>query len=220
MVVRWLREHGLVTVNAALFLVFVVGMALTGWQSNNMETVAQGGQAVSFLGYVASGNFAEVLFENWESEFLQMGSYVVLTIYLFQRGSPESKPLGRPAPQDEDPRGHREDARAPWPVRRGGVALVLYQNSLLILFVVLFIGAFVSHAIGGAAAYNQELQLHGGRPITAFQFLGTSQFWFQSFQNWQSEFMVIAVLAGSAIFLRQKGSPQSKPVHAPHSETG
>ena len=126
------------------------------------------GQAAETFGaFLGSGDFFEAVFENWESEFLQMGSYVVLTIFLFQKGSSESKPIGKTAPQDEDPRKHRDDPKAPWPVRRGGLWLVLYENSLLILFAVLFLGSFAGHAIGGAAAYSEEQLQHGGAAVTS-----------------------------------------------------
>jgi hypothetical protein len=216
----WLRQHGLVLVNTALFLVFLCGMAVTGWQTANRELTDHGLAAETFGAFLGSGDFFEAVFENWESEFLQMGSYVVLTIFLFQKGSSESKPLGKAAPQDEDPRKHRDDPKAPWPVRRGGLWLVLYENSLLILFAVLFLASFAGHAIGGAAAYSEEQLQHGALPVTPLEYLGTSQFWFESFQNWQSEFMVVAVLAVAAVYLRQRGSPESKPVAAPHTETG
>jgi hypothetical protein len=216
----WVRSHGIVLVNTVLFLIFLAGMSFTGWQVSNQQLLDHGSAAESFGAFLGSGDFFEAVFENWESEFLQMGSYVVLTIWLFQKGSSESKPIGKPAPQDEDPRAHRNDPNAPWPVRRGGVWLVLYENSLLILFAILFLGAVAGHAIGGAAAYSEEQSLHGGAPVGPLEYLGTSQFWFESFQNWQSEFMVVAVLAGAAVFLRQRGSPESKPVAAPHSETG
>jgi hypothetical protein len=217
---KWIFEHALLLVNAALFLAFVIGMILTGWDVANNELVQHGSPAESLGGFLGSGDFAEALFENWESEFLQMGSYVVLTIFLFQKGSSESKPMGEPAPQDEDPRKRAHDPKVPWPVRRGGFVLVLYENSLLILFALLFIGAFVGHAIGGAAAYSEEQALHGQPGVTPIEYLGTSQFWFESFQNWQSEFMVVAVLVGAAVYLRQRGSPESKPVATPHAETG
>jgi hypothetical protein len=216
----WLRNHGIVLVNAALFVIFLAGMSVAGWQTSNQELLDHGLPAETFLAFVGSGDFFEAVFENWESEFLQMGSYVVLTIFLFQKGSSESKPIGKKAPQDEDPRKHGSNPNSPWPVRRGGAWLVLYENSLLILFAVLFVASFVGHAIGGAAAYSEEQLEHGGSAIEPLAYIGTSQFWFESFQNWQSEFMVVAVLAGAAVYLRQRGSPESKPVAAPHAETG
>jgi hypothetical protein len=216
----WLRNHGLAIVLTALFLLFVTGMTLTGWSEANQE-LTEHGQAVETLGgYLASGDFSEALFENWESEFLQMGAYVVFTVFLFQKGSPESKKIDQQNPQDEDPRLHASDPTAPWPVRKGGVWLSLYKNSLLILFSVLFVGSVIGHALGGLAAYNEEQSWHGQPAIGFWEFFGSSEFWFQSFQNWQSEFMVMALLAVATVFLRQQGSSQSKPVAAPHSETG
>lgn len=217
---RWLFEHGLLLTNLALFLVFLGGMAVAGWQVAGQEAMDHGAPPPAFGAYLASGEFVEAVFENWESEFLQMGAYVVLTVFLFQKGSSESKPLGEPAPADEDPRLHRDDPKAPWPVRRGGWVLVVYENSLLILFVVLFAASFLLHLFGGAAAYSEEQMRHGGAPVTPGEYLVSSQFWFESLQNWQSEFLVVAVLVGAAVFLRQRGSGESKPVAAPHAETG
>lgn len=216
----WVVEHGLLLVNLALFLVFLAGMTVTGWQVSGQDALEHGAVAPTLGQYLASGDFVEAVFENWESEFLQMGSDVVLTVFLFQRGSSESKPLGRPAPQDEDPRRHADDPHAPWPVRRGGWVLVVYENSLLLLFGLLFAAAFVLHLVGGAAASSEDQLEHGGSAVTPLEYLGSSQFWFESFQNWQSEFMVIALLIAASIYLRQRGSGESKPVHAPHAETG
>jgi membrane protein implicated in regulation of membrane protease activity len=216
----WLRDHGLVLVLSALFLVFVMGMTISGWHVSNSELVEHGDGPQPLAAYLVSGDFWEALFENWESEFLQMGAYVVFTVFLFQKGSPESKKIGEENPQDEDPKLHASDPRAPWPVRRGGVWLALYENSLLILFGVLFLGSLVGHALGGLEQYNEEQRWHGLPEVSVGEFASSSDFWFQSFQNWQSEFMVMAVLAGAAVYLRQRGSSQSKPVAAPHSETG
>ena len=216
----WMREHGLLLANAGLFVAFLVGMTFTGWNVASNEALRHGESPEPLSAYLVSGDFYEAVFENWESEFLQMGSYIVLTIFLFQKGSSESKPLGKKAPQDEDPRRHASDPHAPWAVKRGGWVLSLYENSMLILFAVLFLAAFAVHAASGAAAYSEELELHGQEPISALAYVGTSQFWFESFQNWQSEFMVVALLIGAAVYLRQRGSSESKPVHAPHSETG
>jgi hypothetical protein len=217
---KWLRDNGLLVANLALFLVFLGGLAITGWNVENQELVEHGQQAEPFGQYLVSPEFGEAVFENWESEFLQMGSYVVLTVFLFQRGSAESKPIGESAPQDEDPRERKSDPKAPWPVQQGGVALVLYENSLLILFAVLFAASFVLHLGTGAEAYSAEQLQHGGQAVTPLEYLGTSQFWFESMQNWQSEFLAIATLVGATVFLRQRGSPESKPVATAHAETG
>jgi len=216
----WLRDRGLLLVNLLLFVVFIGGMILTGVRVYNEEQAEHGGERVSLLGYLGTGDFVEVTFENWESEFLQMGMYVVLTAYLFQRGSSESKPIDEPAPQNADPRDHADDPDAPWPVKRGGWVLKAYENSLAALSFVFFIGSWLLHAAGGAAAYSDEQVQHGGEPVTMWQYITSSQFWFESFQNWQSEFLAVAAIVGFSVYLRQRGSAESKPVAAPHAETG
>jgi hypothetical protein len=172
--------------------------------------------------YLRSGHFWEATAENWESEFLQMAAYVLFTVILYQKGSSESKDPGRIDAVDRDPRDPHRKARAdaPWPVRRGGWILKLYEHSLSLAFLALFLVSFWIHAAGGARARNAEELLHGGRPLTVREYLGTSQFWFESFQNWQSEFLSLVAMVVLSIWLRQRGSPESKPVDAPHAQTG
>ena len=217
--VTWAKEHGLLLVNVILFLGFLGSMTLTGWQVYNADQLDHGGAVVSLLAYLGTGDFGEAVFENWESEFLQMGMYVVLTVFLFHRGSAESKPIGTPAPQDADPK-HTAGKNAPWPVHRGGWVLAVYKRSLSLLFLVLFVASFCLHAVTGARAYSAEQLEHGGAAVTPIEYVGNSQFWFESFQNWQSEFMVVAVIVIASVYLRQQGSPESKPVATPHRETG
>ena len=144
----------------------------------------------------------------------------MLTAILFQRGSSESKPIDKPAPQDEDPRQADKHPGVPWPVRRGGWVLTAYEHSLSGLFFILFFASIVLHAIGGAKAYSEEELAHGGERVSTLHYLGTAQFWFESFQNWQSEFLAVAVIVFASVYLRQRGSPESKPVAEPHRETG
>ena len=217
---KWAKEHGLLLANAGLFLAFFVGMVLSGAASYSEEQQAHGQPAVSVLEFLGTGAFVEATFENWESEFLQMAMYVVLTALLFQKGSAESKPMGKQAPQDEEPRQATISEATPWPIRRGGALLKVYEHSLSILFFVLFLASFILHAAGGVDDYNNDQQSHGQPTISFLQYLGSSRFWFESFQNWQSEFLVVAVLAGASVYLREKGSSQSKPVAEPHYETG
>jgi hypothetical protein len=216
----WVRDRGLLLVNLALFAVFFVGMALTGMQVYNDEQAAHGESMVSLLSYLGSGDFIEATFENWESEFLQMGMYVVLTAFLVQKGSSESKPVDEPADQDADPRMHGDDKLAPWPVRHGGWVLKIYQNSLTGWFFLLFLLSISLHAIGGAEAFSAEEMAHGEPAVTVWQYVATSQFWFESLQNWQSEFLAVATIVGGSVYLRQRSSPESKPVAAPHDATG
>jgi hypothetical protein len=216
----WLRDHGLLLVNLGLFVIFIGGMALSGVRVYNSEQAEHGGEAVSFSQYVRTGEFIEATFENWESEFLQMGMYVVLTAFLFQRGSAESKPIDEPAPQDEDPRDSQDDPDAPWPVRRGGWLLRLYEHSLAAVFFLLFIASWALHAVGGAKAYSEEEVQHGGAPVGVAEYITTSRFWFESFQNWQSEFLAVAAIVWFSVYLRQRGSAESKPVAEAHSHTG
>jgi hypothetical protein len=217
---NWAKEHGLLLANIALFVVFFGGMVLAGAASYSEDQQAHGEPAVSVLQFLGTGEFLEATFENWESEFLQMGMYVVLTVFLFQKGSSESKPMGKDAPQDEDPRDAVIKKATPWPVKHGGAALKFYEHSLSILFFALFLASMAMHAIGGTEAYNEDQQSHGEPTVSILQYIGTSRFWFESFQNWQSEFLAVAVLVGASVYLRQKGSPESKPVAEPHKETG
>ncbi|MDQ3684932.1 MAG: hypothetical protein M3430_04945 [Acidobacteriota bacterium] len=215
-----LRNNGLSIALFALFFLSFAGQILTGHHQYNQEQQEHRQSAVGFTEYLKSGHFIEATFENWESEFLQMGAYVVLTVFLFQKGSSESKEPGRLEHVDVVPgeSGKRDDA--PWPVRRGGWILKLYENSLALAFLLLFLLSFALHAIGGAEEYSEEQLQHGEPAVSVLQYLATSRFWFESFQNWQSEFFSIGAMVVLSIFLRQKGSPESKPVDSPHSETG
>jgi hypothetical protein len=217
---EWARDHGLLLANAGLFLVFLFGMTLAGVRAYNADQLAHDESTVSLWGYVQTGNFIEATFENWESEFLQMGMYVVLTVFLFQRGSSESKPIEGSSPQDEDPRDADLRRNVPWPVRRGGWVLGLYENSLALLFLVLFALSIFLHALGGAREYSDEQTAHGESAVSVWEFVRTSQFWFESFQNWQSEFLAVAVIVGGSVYLRQRGSAESKPVAEAHHATG
>jgi hypothetical protein len=217
---RFLRENSLSIVMFGLFFVFLLAQSLTGWRTANQENQEHHQPTESYVGYLGSGSFAEATFENWESEFLQMAGFVLLTVFLRQKGSPESKNLEGEEPVDADPNQASGRQGVPWPVRRGGLALAVYQNSLSLALVALFLMSFLFHALGGHAEYNQQQFEHGEAPVSLVGFMTSSQFWFQSFQNWQSEFLAVFALTVLGIFLRQRGSPESKPVAAPHAETG
>ena len=222
---KWIRSHTLSLAAIILFALSMVGQVLAGRADYNDDQKAHGEQPVSLAKYFSTGHFGEATFENWESEFLQMAVFIFLTAFLVQRGSAESRmpyddPKAGKEPFDEDPRKHRDDPNAPWPVRRGGLALALYRNSLSLVLFLLFLAAFAGHAVTGAAEYSQEQAAHGEPGVSALGYVGTPHFWFESFQNWQSEFLSVWAIAVLSIWLRQQGSPESKPVHAPHEQTG
>ena len=216
---RFVYENGLVLDATALFLLSFVGQVATGHAHHNAEQRSHGQAPLTLAQYLQSGDFLEATAENWESEFLQMAVFVVLTAYLFQRGSSESKDIEEPASVDQRPEEARDDTDAPWPVRHGGIPLALYRHSLSLTLFALFGVSFALHLVGGAAAYNEGQRQHGEPTISALAYLATSRFWFESFQNWQSEFLSVAVLVLLTIWLREQSSPQSKPVGAPHHET-
>jgi len=216
----WFRQNGLSIVVLSIFVVLLVGQAITGWHSHNQERLQQGAAVLSLASYLGSGHFAEATSENWESEFLQMAAYVLFTVFLRQKGSAESKSLSGEEPVDRDPRLDRDKRDVPFPVRRGGWLLRLYEWSLSLAFFVLFLVAFVWHMAGGYKLENDERTLDGLAPITFGEFISSAEFWFQSLQNWQSEFLAVGAIVLLSIWLRQRGSPESKPVSAPHAQTG
>jgi Domain of unknown function (DUF6766)/Isochorismatase family len=170
--------------------------------------------------YIVSNTAADNDHALRQIEFLQMAVFVLLTTFLIQKGSPESRRPGVKELVDTDPRDFTNDPEAPWPVRRGGWILRLYEHSLGLAFVVLFLLSWTGHALGGFSEYAaDEVLHHQPRPVFT-DYLISSRFWFESFQNWQSEFLAIASMVWLAVYLRQRWSPESKPVHAPHAETG
>lgn len=217
---RLLRENGLSIVLLSLFLLFWVGQSAVGHREHNSDQREHGQPEVSYGAYLRSSHFWEATAENWESEFFQMYFYVILTAFLYQKGSSESKKPGEPEPVDRDPSRSRR-RKAPWPVRRGGLVLRLYQHSLSLAFLLFFLVSISLHAVAGTGVYNEEQTAHGQpEHLSVLQYAGTSRFWFESLQNWQSEFLAIAAMVVLSIFLRERGSPESKPVDSPHSQTG
>jgi len=219
-VAGWVRDRSLTLTMLALFVICAAGQIAAGWADYNHTVMAHGDAAVSLGAYVTRGHLWEALFENWESEFLQMSAFVVLSAYLYQVGSPESRRPDAHELVDADPRSFRDQSDAPWPVRRGGWILRLYEYSLGGALFLLFLVSFVGHAIGGWVAHNADQRLHGEPAISLVGYATSSRFWFESLQNWQSEFLSVGAVFFLADYLRQRGSPDSKPAHAPHAETG
>jgi hypothetical protein len=217
---RFLRDNGLSITLFILFLVSLVGQAITGWRANAEELRLHELPEIDLIKYLTSGHFISAVFENWESEFLQMAAYVVLTIFLFQKGSSESKKPDEDNPEDETPEQHRHNPDAPWPVNRGGLILKLYSHSLSIALVGLFLLSFWLHLAGSTRRANEEALQHQQPTQSMVAMMGNPEFWYESFQNWQSEFLSIGVLLVLGIYLRERGSPESKPVAAPHAAPG
>jgi hypothetical protein len=203
---RFFHNHGLSVVLLLAFLVLWAAQSVTGFRVYQQEQQLHGQPAESYASYLTSGHFWQATGENWESEFLQMAAYVVLTTYLFQRGSAESH-----NPDDaEKLKRDRESTQANW----------LYSNSLSLAFLGLFALSFSIHAAGGWREFNQERSEHGEPPASFGEFLADAEFWFQSFQNWQSEFLAVLSIVVLSIFLRQNGSPESKEMDASNWENG
>ncbi len=217
---EWLRDRALTLVLLACFAIFLAGQLATGFHEYNDAQLLEGETEVSFAEYMQTGHPWEATFENWESEFLQMAAFMLLTTFLIQKGSPESRRPGVTELVDADPRDFRNAPDAPWPVRRGGWVLRIYEHSLGLAFILLFLISWAGHAAGGYAEFCDDRQSHGLTPPTFGGYLLSSRFWFESFQNWQSEFLAIAAMVWLAVYLRQRYSPESKPVHAPHQEGG
>lgn len=252
---RFFHDNGLTIAAFGLFAICLVALAPVAWHANNEELATHGQAQMTFWTYMASGHWWEAVFENWESEFLQMGLYVWLTAYLFQRGAEDSNDpdepeerhrreaiayaeARRPGPvawledadhADDQAEKAREAVRSggggggaavPWPVRKGGWIAKVYANSLTLALLALFAVSFLGHAASGAAEYSAEQITHGEAPLGMWGYMATSRFWFESLQNWQSEFLAVGAVTVLSIFLRQKYSSQSKPVAAPHMKTG
>lgn len=213
------RENGLTIILLLLFLGSLLGQWLTGWRFQNQELERHGEPLLTLGQYTTDSQFVATVFENWESEFLQMSAYVVLTCFLFQKGSAESKSPDDP-PRDADLATQARKPGAPRILRLGRFARALYANSLGLTLGLLFILSFLMHWTFSAREAAAEAAAHGTPAVTTLGYLFDAQLWFESFQNWQSEFLSTAVLVVLSIVLRQRESPESKAVAAPHAQTG
>lgn len=217
---RFFHNSGLSLVLGIFFITLLLGQFFVGHQHYNNEQQEHGQPTVNYYEYVTGNHFLEATMENWESEFLQMFFFIILTVFLYQKGSAESKDPHQKEEVDGDPRNSRNKKDAPWPVRKGGWILRIYEHSLSLAFLLLFLGTFFLHAVGGAGEYNDDQREHGlSERVTTLEYMTTSQFWFESLQNWQSEFLAVGSMVVLTIFLRERGSKESKPVSTPHSAT-
>lgn len=215
---KFFYQNGLSVIFLCLFLITLLAQVETGHKEYNKELKEEGVPPKSLSAYLGSGHFIESTFENWESEFLQMALFVVLTISLKQKGSSESKSFDKDEEVDREPDPGRKNV--PWPVKKGGFVLTIYRHSLSIALLLLFLISFCLHLYGSLKDENEQLLRKGQLPKSLGDYIFESRFWFESFQNWQSEFLSVFAIIVLSIFLRQKGSSQSKPVDASNIETG
>ena len=216
---RFFKNNGLTVVLMLLFLGSLIGQWLAGVRFENEELMRHGEEPIGAIAFLSDPQFLATVFENWESEFLQMSAYVVLTAFLFQKGSAESEDPDTPS-RDGPLSEMDRNTHAPAAVRKGPVVRWGYAHPLGIALLILFVASFLLHWLFSTQLAAEEAGLHGEAAQTYGQYLTSPQLWFESFQNWQSEFLSTAVLVVLSIWLRQKDSPESKPVTAPHSKTG
>jgi hypothetical protein len=219
---RFARDNGLSLFFFAIFVAALAGQAIAGHADFNHQQVAHHGQQISFLRYLVSNDFAANVTENWQSEYLQFTLFVVTAVWLVQRGSTESKAPGEEGGESDEAQLVGEHARPDSPAwaRARGVRTAIYSNSLLIAMLAIFLASWFVQSLTGHVAYNAEQLDHQEAPVSWVAYLGTADFWDRTLQNWQSEFLAVGSMAVFSVYLRQRGSPQSKPVGASHEVTG
>jgi hypothetical protein len=225
---RRLRNHGLGLFFLALLLLALAGQAVAGHAEYNEQERAHAAlegeepRTVSLGRYLTSSDFGQAVMENWQSEYLQFTLFILATIWLLQRGSPESKELhkaGRESEEDQKLGAHAERHSPRW-AAIGGLRTAIYSNSLLLVMAVIFLSSWLAQSLTGWNVYNDDQLEHQEPAVSWIDYLGTPNFWESTLQNWQSEFLAVGSMAVLSIYLRQRGSPESKPVGAPHEATG
>jgi hypothetical protein len=225
---RMVRNSSLSLFFFTIFALSVVFQAVVGQRLYNEEEITHAelldetAHTVSFWDYVSSSHFGQALMENWQSEYLQFFLFVLLTVWLLQRGSPESKELdkaGRESEQQQMLGGHAQQNSPRW-AKVEGFRRWLYSNSLLLVMGFIFVCSWFAQSVTGWTEHNADQVEHSDVSISWLEYVGSSSFWFDTLQNWQSEFLAVGSMAVLSIYLRQRGSPESKPVGAPHTATG
>jgi hypothetical protein len=217
-----LRNNGLSLFFGLIFLLALLGQALTGHALFNQEQVASGLEEISFGQYLTSSNFAVDVSENWQSEYLQFLLYIFATIWLVQKGSPESKELNESGPESDREQlvGEFSNAKSPKWARVSGWRRTVYSNSLGVTMGLIFLLSWLAQSIAGSSNYNQEQIKNFQQPVSWAEYIVSPEFWNRTLQNWQSEFLAVGSMVVLSIYLRQRGSPESKPVGSAHDDTG
>jgi hypothetical protein len=219
---RTLRNHSLSLLFLAMFLASLIGQAIAGHADFNNDQIAHMGDTISFWRYVTSSSFGQAVMENWQSEYLQFTTFILFTVWVVQKGSPESKQLDKVGLESEEEQKIGEHATADSPkwARARGLRLRIYSNSLVIVMGTIWLGTWFAQSVTGWSAYNADQIDHQEATLSWLGYLGSADFWQTTLQNWQSEFLAVGSMAVLSIYLRQRGSPESKPVGAPHEATG
>jgi hypothetical protein len=216
------RENSMTLVFLLLFFGALIGQAIAGHAGFNAEQLQHGGDKISLWSYVGTASYGAAVLENWQSEYLQFTLFILLTVWLVQRGSPESKELGKEGGEDdaEQKLGRHSSPKSPAWARAGGWRQTLYGNSLVLVMGFIWLCSWLGQSLTGWTEYSDQRIEHLQEPLSWTGYLGNPDFWERTFQNWQSEFLAVASMAILAVYLRQRGSPESKPVGAPHDATG
>ena len=216
------RNHSLSLFFLTIFIAALVGQAIAGHAEYNNEAVTHGSETLSFWDFVFSPDFGQAVMENWQSEYLQFTLFIMATVWFVQKGSPESKELDKVGLESDEEQRVGAHARPDSPnwARARGFRLWLYSNSLLLVMGTIWLGSWFAQSLSGWRVYNEQALDHDESTLGWVQYLGSSDFWETTLQNWQSEFLAVGSMAVLAIYLRQRGSPESKPVGASHEATG
>jgi hypothetical protein len=219
---RFLRENSLTLFFGAAFLLALGFQAFSGYHDFNDRQLAHQSDPVSFGRYLTSSQFGVAMLENWQSEYLQFTLFVLITVWLLQKGSPESKELHRAGLESDKDQllGEYAGPKSPRWARAGGWRTTVYSNSLLIVMSTIWLASWLGQSVTGRIEYNAEQLEHHLETVSWVDYLGSPDFWERTLQNWQSEFLAVGSMAILAVYLRQRGSPESKPVGSPHDATG
>jgi hypothetical protein len=219
---RWIRDNSLSLFFLVIFLAALVGQAIAGHILHNEDAMAHHSTTMSFWRYIVSSDFGNSVMENWQSEYLQFMLFMLATVWLVQRGSPESKEpheAGRESDQKQRVGGHARSNSPEW-ASAGGFRTAIYSNSLLIVMSIIFFGSWFAQSVTGWTQFNADQVDHHQATVTWLGYIGSADFWEATLENWQSEFLAVGSFAAITVYLRQRGSPESKPVGAPHHSTG
>ena len=219
---RFIRDHSLSLAFLVIFLAALIGQAIAGHILQNEEAMAHGGERMSFWRYIVSSEFGNAVMENWQSEYLQFMLFMFFTIWFVERGSPESKEPGKEGLETlkEQRIGEHAVEDSPEWAKPRGIKTFIYSNSLLMVMAIIFIGSWFAQSVTGWTQFNAEQTDHGEATVSWLSYIGTADFWEATLQNWQSEFLAVGSFVAITVFLRQRGSPVSKPVGTPHDATG